>query len=238
MLQIEVTNRWHEAFPGSCVGILLVSGIDNAKRMTPLERRKREIESGLREKFAGFSRADLLELEVLKAYRHYYKKFGKTYHVQLQLESVVQKGKPLPNVSPLVDANFAAELETLILTAGHDADLLEAPLTIDAAQGDEAFLQLNGSERIIKPDDMMMSDGKGIVCTILYGQDKRTPISPHTRRALYVAYAPAGVPVATVQQQLELIHENILLFASQAEVEMLELYAAGKSVEAGKQAAE
>ena len=97
----------------------------------------------LRDTFAEFSRTDLLELAALQAYRTYYKKFGKTYHVQLQLELVVHNGKSLPNVSPLVDANFAAEMETLILTAGDDADLLEPPLTIDATHGGETFTQID-----------------------------------------------------------------------------------------------
>lgn len=226
MFQIEVTDRWHATFPGGHIGVLLIGNVDNSRRITPLEQRKREIESRLRHQFAGFSRADLMELEVLQAYRTYYKKFGKTYHIQLQLESVVQQGKPLPNVSPLVDANFAAELETLILTAGHDADVLEAPVTIDATHGGEPFRQINGSVRSLKPNDMMMSDSKGIVCTILYGQDARTPISPNTRRALYVAYVPSGVPRATVQQQLDSIRENVLLVAPEAEVEMITVFAA------------
>lgn len=229
MLQIEVTDRWHETFPGGHVGVLLIGDVDNSRRTSPLDRRKREIESRLREKFAGYSRTDLRELEVLQAYRAYYKQFNKTYHVLLQLESVVQKGRSLPDVSPLVDANFAAELETLILTAGHDADLLEAPVTLDATEGGREFVQMNGTVRRLKPDDMMMSDGEGIVCTILYGQGKRTPISPDTSRALYVAYAPAGVPVASVRQQLDSIQENVRLFAPQAEVEMVEIYAAGGS---------
>lgn len=128
---------------------------------------------------------------------------------------------------------LAAELETFILTSGHDADLLEAPISIDATQGGEAFVQMNGSEQSLKPNDMMMSDGKGIVCTIIYGQDQRTPISPNTRRALYVAYAPAGVPVAAVQQQLDSIRENVRRFAPEAEVEMIELFRAGTSVDPG-----
>jgi len=226
MFEIEATDRWHTTFPGGQVGILLVRNLDNTPRASLLDQRKRALETGLRDRFAGFSRTDLLELAVLQAYRRYYKKFGKTYHVQLQLESVVFNGKSLPNVSPLVDANFAAELETLVLTSGHDADLLEAPLTIDATHGGETFTQLNGSVRSLKPNDMSMSDSKGIICTIIYGQDARTPISPTTRRALYVAYAPAGVPGALVQQQLDRIQEYILLVAPAAEVEMRTIFSA------------
>ncbi|WP_420642566.1 phenylalanine--tRNA ligase beta subunit-related protein [Candidatus Leptofilum sp.] len=226
MFEIEVNGRFHQTFPEGGVGVLLIGNIDNSKRPTPLDARKREIERRLQEKYAGYSRADFLELKILQAYRSYYKKFNKTYHVQLQLESVVQKGKSLPNVSPLVDANFAAELETLVLTAGHDADLLVPPITLDATQVGDEFVQMSGKKRPLKPNDMMMSDGKGIICTIIYGQDKRTPISPNTKRALYVAYAPEGVPVTAVQQQLKAIHQNILLFAPNAQVELQEIYAA------------
>jgi DNA/RNA-binding domain of Phe-tRNA-synthetase-like protein len=88
------------------------------------------------------------------------------------------------------------------------------------------MMQINGSIRSLKPQDMMMSDGKGIICTIIYGQDARTPISPNTRRALYVAYAPAGVSGAMVQQQLDSIHENILLAAPETELEMLMVFSA------------
>ena len=226
MVHIETAERWHVTFPGGHVGVLLVGNVDNTKRSTPLDARKREVEARLRERYAGFSRDDFLELETLKAYRDFYKRFGNTYHVQGQLESVVHKGKSLPNVSPLVDANFTAELGTLVLTAGHDADLLKSPLTIDATQGGETFTQMNSSEKSLKADDMMMADAQGIICTILYGQDKRTPISPKTRRALYVAYAPAGVPKEEVMRQLESIRENVLLFAPEAEVEGLELFTA------------
>ena len=225
-MHIETTERWHETFPGGHVGVLLIGNVDNTKRSTPLDARKREVEARLRERYADFSRDDFLELETLKAYRDYYKRFGNTYHVRGQLESVVHKGKSLPNVSPLVDANFTAELETLVLTAGHDADLLTSPLAIDATKGSETFTQMNGSKRSLKADDMMMADAQGIVCTILYGQDKRTPISPKTRRALYVAYAPVGVPKEEVMRQLESIRENVFLFAPDAEVEGLELFTA------------
>jgi DNA/RNA-binding domain of Phe-tRNA-synthetase-like protein len=226
MFQINATDGWHTSFPGGHVGILLIGNVDNTPRATPLDQRRQAIEAHLRQAFAGFSRTDLLELEVLQAYRAYYKKFGKTYHVQLQLESIVHNGKSLPNVSPLVDAYFAAELETLILTAGHDADLLEAPITIDASRGGETFTQIHGSVRSLKPHDMMMADAKGVICTIIYGQDARTPISPTSRRALYVAYAPAGVPKAMIQRQLDSIHQNILLAAPEAELEMIEIFSA------------
>ena len=226
MVDIKILEDWYHKFPGSHIGMLLVGNVNNSKRSTPLDDRKKEIESFLRDKYAGFSRSDLLSIDTLNAYKNYYKKFKKTYHVQLQLESVVLKGKSLPDVTPLVDANFASEMETLLLTAGHDADLLEGPISIEVTNGSESFTQMNGNLKILKADDMMMKDEKGVVCTIIYGQDKRTPISPKTKRALYVTYVPEGISQKTVISHLNKIKENILLFAPDAEIEYQEVHSA------------
>ena len=69
------------------------------------------------------------------AYRDYYKRFDKTYHVQLQLESLLFKGKSIPSVAGLVDAMFMAEMKDWLLTAGHDLDSLQLPLRLEATTG-------------------------------------------------------------------------------------------------------
>jgi DNA/RNA-binding domain of Phe-tRNA-synthetase-like protein len=138
MLSISTTDAWRDARPGAAVGLLELSGADNAHSSAGLETRKRETEAHLRERYRGFTRQDFLALPVMTAYAQYYKRFNKTYHVQLQVESIVLKGKNLSDVSPLVDANFAAEVETFILTAGHEVAKLGGPISIDvSAQGDQ-----------------------------------------------------------------------------------------------------
>ena len=120
MLLISATDEWRTTHHGAMIGLLELSNVENDHTSLQLDQRKRETESRLRERYKGFTRQDFLSLPVMSAYEQYYKKFNKTYHVQLQVESIVLKGKSLPNVSPLVDSNFIAEVETLVLTAGHD----------------------------------------------------------------------------------------------------------------------
>ena len=226
MIEIQVTGQWKKAFPGAHIGFLLMGNLDNTKRPTSLDELKKNLLFSLRSRYEGYSRADLLETEILRAYRSYYGSFGNTYHVQLQLESILHKGKSLPNVSPLVDAVFAAEMETLLLTAGHDADELCFPVKIDQSLGTEKFIRINGAEKTLKAKDMMMTDAKGVVCTILYGQDQRTPISPKTRRALFVTYVPPGIKVESVTLHLDTIKRNIILFAPDAETEYQQVHTA------------
>lgn len=136
MLSISATDEWRIAHPGGIIGLLELSGIENTQVSSSLDTYKREIEANLRERYQEFTRQDFLALPVMFAYEKYYKRFDKTYHVLLQVESIVLKGKNLPNVLPLVDANFIAEVETLVLTAGHDVAKLHEPISIDRRPDD------------------------------------------------------------------------------------------------------
>jgi DNA/RNA-binding domain of Phe-tRNA-synthetase-like protein len=226
MLDISGTNEWRTAHPGAVIGLLEISGVENKAASPKLDQRKREIEAQLRRDYAGFSRQDFLALPVMAAYERYYKRFDKTYHVLLQVESIVIKGKDLPNVSPLVDANFTAEVNTFVLTAGHDVDRLAAPVLIDVSHLGDEITPMHGDNKPIRAGDMVMRDRHGVCCSILYGQDNRSPITVDTRSVLYVAYVPPGVPVEAVEAQLQQIEQNIHLFAPQARVEQRRLLAA------------
>ena len=219
MLGISGTDGWRSAHPGAIIGLLELSGVENTRPSPELDARKRSTEAHLRERWKGFTRQDFLALPVISAYEKYYKRFNKTYHVQLQVESIVLKGKNLPSVSPLVDANFVAEVETLVLTAGHDVAKLKGDISLDVSRDGDRITQMNGSSKDIRAGDMVMRDTDGMCCSILYGQDNRSPISPATTHVLYVAYAPAGVPAETVEAQLAKIEGNVRLFSPIAKVE-------------------
>jgi DNA/RNA-binding domain of Phe-tRNA-synthetase-like protein len=219
MLLISGTEEWKAEHPGAMIGLLELSNVENDKKSLLLDHRKRELETELIRRYGEISRQEFVSLPVLSAYKNYYKQFKKTYHVQLQIESIAKKGKKLPNVSPLVDANFMAEVETFILTAGHDVAKLRGEIVIDASREGDHITQMNGSDKSIYAGDMIMRDEEGICCSILYGQDNRSPITPETEHVLYVAYAPGGVPREAVEMQLQKIEQNVRLFSPKAIVE-------------------
>jgi DNA/RNA-binding domain of Phe-tRNA-synthetase-like protein len=223
MLIISANDAWRKAHPGAIIGLLELSGVENTVTSTVLEVQKRKIEARLRERYNGFGRKDFLALPVMAAYERYYKQFNKTYHVLLQIESIVIKEKNLPNVSPLVDANFMAEVETFVLTAGHDADLLSDPVLIDVSREGDEIIQMNGNAKVIRAGDMIMKDANSISCSIIYGQDNRSPITSKTCHVLYVAYAPVGVPADKVELQLHNIESNIRIFSPDAVLKNLQL---------------
>ncbi len=143
------------------------------------------------------------DLPVLQAYNTYYRRFKKTYHVQLQLESIAWKGKLIPNVSALVEAMFMAEMKNMLLTAGHDLDVLHLPLTLDVSKGTESYLLMREDEQVLRAGNMMIGDGMGIVSSIVYGPDQRTQITDGTRSVVFTVYAPPGITGQTVAQHLQ-----------------------------------
>lgn len=226
VLAITASPRWQQTFPGGCVGILEMAGIDQSHAGAALESRKRVLEAELRAAYSNRVRQDILALPVMAAYAAYYRQFKKTYHVLLQLESVAQKDKSLPAVAPLVDAAFITELETGVLTASHDVARLLPPLIVDATSGTELFTQMNGTARTLRPGDMCMADATGVICTIIYGQDSHSPVTPATTHVLYVAYAPAGVGQERTREHLEKLRDTVLLVDSAAVTQQLAVFKA------------
>ena len=133
------------------------------------------------------------------------------------------KDKYLPSISPLVDASFMAEVETLALTASHDVARLDGELVLDISRPGERMTQMNGTDKALLPGDMVMRDAQGICCSILYGQDNRSAVTPATVGVLYVTYAPAGVGAQAVEMQMDRIEANVRLFAPSVSVEQRRL---------------
>ena len=222
----QISDNWKIVYPDAHVGMLVMRDAANPPHHAELEKRKIALEDELRARYAHQDRAALMQLTVLQAYAAYYRRFKKTYHVQLQLESIVFKDKSLPSVAALVEAMFMAEVKNLLLTAGHDLDLLHLPLALDVAQGDERYSLLRGQEQELKAGDMFIRDGRGVISSIVYGPDQRTAINAQTRQVVFTIYAPAGIAEETLLNHLHDLQENVLLVAPAAQVGLLQAFGA------------
>ncbi len=220
----EVTDAWKSVFPQAHAGVLVMKDVLNPASHAGLERSRESLMEELRLRYGHLDRSQLQSLPSLQVYEAYYKRFKKTYHVQLQLESIVFKGKSIPGVAALVEAMFMAEVRNMLLTAGHDLDALQLPVRLDVTKGDEVYTLMHGQPQRVKAGDMMISDGIGIMSNIIYGPDQRTRIQPGTRNVIYTTYAPAGISVQAVTEHLLNIEGYVRLFSSHARTEMLQVF--------------
>lgn len=216
----EVEPGWDAPHPGAAVGILVLRGVVNPAASPALEAEKGALTADLRARLGELTPAELRATPPLPAYAAYYKRFGQRYHVAMQLESVVRRGRDLPAVAALVEAMFVAELRTLVLTAGHDLDALALPLRLRLGTGGEGdrYRTLGGGEATAKAGDLCIADGLGVVSAVVTGPDARTAISAGTTAALFSAYGPPGVGADAVAAHLDELERSVRLIAPAAEV--------------------
>jgi len=115
-------------------------------------------------------------------------------------------------------------MKNFLLTAIHDLDTLQLPLTLDVTQGAESYTVMRGDNQIVKAGDMAISDQVGIISDIIYGPDQRTQITESTRNVVFTVYAPAGIDEQLVTQHLQDMRDYVMVIAPQAEVELMQVY--------------
>ena len=223
-LPVSVSDGWREAFPEARVGLLALENVANPPSHPELQRRVDEVQTRLRERYANADRAVLAALPVIQAYQRHFRAFGQTYHVLRQLESVALKGRPLASQGALVLAMFAVEVETLLLTAGHDLDAVQPPVILERSTADDRFIGIGGPKYTTRPGDMLMRDAAGIISAVVYGPDARTRLNENTRRVLFTTYAPEGIAEDLLRHHLEQIAELVRVVAPAATTRLLGVF--------------
>ncbi len=117
-----------------------------------------------------------------------------------------------------------AEVKNMLLTAGHDLDTLQLPLTLDVTTGTERYTVLRRNGQVVKAGDMMISDQMGIISNIIYGPDQRTQITESTRNVAFTVYAPAGIDEQLITSHLQDMRDYVMVIAPEAQVELLKVY--------------
>ena len=220
---LNLSPRWLETYPEAHVGLLALHVAGDVEDRSAFQQAKEALEARLRERYAGYDRERFRNHPTLAAYDAYYSRFRKTYHVLLQLKTVVFKERPISAPSPLVEAMFMAELDHLLLTAGHDLDCIEGNVVADVAGGEEEYERLGGKRQRTKSQDMMIRDEAGILSTVIYGPDQRTRIRPGTSRALFTTYAPRGIDPESIRKHLTDIEGYVALLTKEVRREQLQV---------------
>ena len=221
---LTISEDFKEIYPNAKFGVLIMKDVKNPPINAEFNKTKTLIKEQLLSQYQNYNRKEFVKSEPVCFYTNYYKKFKKTYPVMLQLESIILKSKDLPNVSTLVESMFLAELKNLLLTAGHDFDKIEFPLKLNLAEGNESFIGISQKEQFLAKNDIMLSDGQGVISSILNGPDYRTQITSETKNVLFFIYTPDGINENIILNHLKDINSYVFIFAPDAKVDLLDIF--------------
>jgi len=164
----------------------------------------------LTDRYGDMSRKELKKVDALRPYIDYFKKYKKTYHLFLQIESFLHKERGLPFVTPLVSAYFLSEMETGVLASAHDLEKIDGEAALVEASGGETLRLLNGEVRNAPAGDALLVDRSGVLTCVTQGQDVRSTLSPGSRRAAYYVYGPPGVGDDELTAAIAKLQEHLL----------------------------
>ena len=223
---ITLDDSVRQTYPGFHFGALVVRGLDGNPDRPAMDSLVAAELAAIRAGYPAYERKTFVATEPVCHYVGFYKRFTKTYHVLLQLESVLLKDRGIPPVGVPVEAMFLAEVKNLLLTAGHDLDAVQGQLTVRVARGDESFIDMYGKEQRPTPGDLYLTDGVGIMSDVIYGADGRTRITDTTTTALFCVYGVAGITEDQIRGHLEDIQRYIAVGQPQAGPATIDIYAA------------
>jgi DNA/RNA-binding domain of Phe-tRNA-synthetase-like protein len=211
----DLTPAFRAAFPDGVFGLLAVSRCPNRARVTALDGELRAIEASLRARYPG----DAIDVDpVARAYAAHFRRYGGRYPVVHQVRSILS-GRPIESPSALVTAMFAAEVDSLVLTSGHDPAALRGSLRVDVSADGDAYTKLSGKRQRLRAGDMVVRDDEGIIASVVHGPDDRTRLRGDSAAAVYGAWCPAGVGAAAARAHLAALARLIRLEWPGAEVE-------------------
>ena len=197
-VEIALTLAFRATFPEGIFGALTARGCPNRPRAERLDDEKRAVEERLRLRFPE----EMIDADpVARAYAAYFRRHGARYPVVHQARTILS-GRPIESPSALVEAMFTAEVDSLVLTSGHDLDALRGHLWVDIARDGESYTKINGKVQALRPGDMVVRDSAGIIACVLYGPDQRTRLRPESGTALFGAWCPVDVAPPVVEAHL------------------------------------
>jgi DNA/RNA-binding domain of Phe-tRNA-synthetase-like protein len=223
-MEISFNDSLKAVYPDLKLGVLVINDVVNRDFDNALESRKRDAELFIRNNLLDFA-----DLPRVKSYDRFYKKYEKKFPVEFQLKSIIS-GKSIPAVSVLVESMFLSELLNQVLVAGHDLSNLDGDLFLELAQGDEEYTKINGDKQVVKKDDIILKDSKGVVASVLYGPDSRTRVTCHTTSVAYVGYFVFDFSDEEIVKAMQEIADNVLLSNPDAKVGKVKIIGFGDPV--------
>lgn len=213
-------------YPGLKMGFLMMHGVSPSYAYENYQAAEADVIAGIKQRYGQLDRKELKSLYPIHVYVSYYKKFGYNYPVLAQLESILQGKKSLHTESHLLRTMFLSELNSVLLTAGHDLKQIQLPLELKAAIGTETYLSISGKEVAAIRGDVLLCDGNGTISSILRGPDYKSRITESTTDVLFSIYAPAGIDADSINIQLNQLEELIKAYSPTSKVEMKRVFSA------------
>lgn len=183
-----------ELFPDAAIGVLTVTGIDGAARLSP-ERAAETAELLKNANTAALAHLDegvpLSRNPPVAVWREAYRKFPTKKGARCSIEALlkrVSKGEPVGTIAPTVDITNAISLKYALPIGAEDMDAFDGDLHLGVMSGGEDFLPIGADQPDPpRPGELAYYDGTGVVCRCWNWRDGRRTAVKDATTAEFIA---------------------------------------------------
>ena len=199
------SEDYEKKYTGVAFGLTLITGCQSDPNPPGFDQYKRKVLRKMRK------RETLAEISHrIGTYDLFFDDFGFLCPLPKHLKRTIHSGFPRYNL--MVDAHFMAEMCAGILVAVTDFDCFDGDLILDVAREGEICNGMGGRELTTKKGEIVLRDGKEIVCVLCQGADEKTRVREETRNVLFYAYGIPGIEASHIQHGLGIAAETMKEF--------------------------
>jgi DNA/RNA-binding domain of Phe-tRNA-synthetase-like protein len=206
-VSLHLTDAYRQRFPDLAFGIGTIQSCTYFEKRESFKLYKRELLRKMRR------RANLAQLEGwINLYDQFFKEWGYPCPLPGHFKRAVGMGFPIVNL--YIDTHIIAEMCHGILMAIQDLDRFHGEWKLDLAQEEETFQGVSGKMIRCKEDEIVLRDGKGIVCSLFQGPDFKTRVEPASKNIVVYVFTAPGILDEHVSNGLQLALEMLEKFGN------------------------
>jgi DNA/RNA-binding domain of Phe-tRNA-synthetase-like protein len=199
-INLTIAEAYRRRFPELPFGIGTVQDCTYFEKSESFKIYKRDLLRKMRR------RAHLAEIEErIHLYDEFFKEWGYPCPLPGHLKRTINMGFPIANL--YIDTHIMAEMCHGILMAIQDMDRFEGPWRLDLAQEGESFEGVSGRTLTCKENEIVLRDGKNIVCSLFQGPDSRTKIDASSKNIVVYVFTAPGIGEEHVSKGIQLAIE-------------------------------
>ena len=204
-VSLTITEAYRRRFPDLSFGIGTIQDCTFFEKSETFKIYKRDLVRKTRR------RDNLTQVqERISLYDQFFNEWGYPCPLPGHLKKVIDMGFPIVNL--YIDTHIIAETSHGILMAIQDLDRFQGDWRLDLAQQGETYQAVSGKTYICKEDEIVLRDGKGMVCSLFQGPDFRTRVEPSSKNIVVYVYTAPGTGEEPVGKGIQLALEILEKF--------------------------
>ncbi len=206
-VSLSITDAYRCRFPNLSFGIGTIQECTYFEKSEAFKLYKRELLRKMRRRFT------LVQLEErIHLYDQFFKDWGYPCPLPGHLKRTVEMGFPIVNL--YIDTHIIAEMYHGILMAIQDLNRFHGEWRLDLANEGETFQGVSGRMICCKEEEIVLRDGKGIVCSLFQGPDFKTRVEPASKDIVVYVFTAPGILDEHVSNGLQLALEMLEKFGN------------------------